>query len=111
MKMSRLSEPQILTILRQAEGGVPGPELCHEHGMSTASFYKWRAKYGSTSVDLLAEKQKATARNKCSAASLYFYVHRRTTKTNHNGSRAPSGYWLQKLKGEDLSTLPSRQVP
>lgn len=39
MKTSRFSEPQILAILRQAEGGVPVPELCREHGMSTASFY------------------------------------------------------------------------
>lgn len=46
MKMTRYSEPQILAILRQAEGGVPVAELCREHGMSTASFYKWRAKYG-----------------------------------------------------------------
>ena len=46
MKMTRYSAPQILAILRQAEGGVPVAELCREHGMSTASFYKWRAKYG-----------------------------------------------------------------
>ena len=46
MKMTRFSEPQILAILRQAEGGVPVAELCREHGMSNASFYKWRAKYG-----------------------------------------------------------------
>ena len=41
MKMTKYSEPQILVILRQAEGGVPAPELCREHGMSNASFYKW----------------------------------------------------------------------
>jgi putative transposase len=46
MKMTRYSEPQILAILRQAEGGVPVSELCREHGMSNASFYKWRSKYG-----------------------------------------------------------------
>ena len=46
MKKSRFSETQIMTILKQAKGGVPVPELCHEHGMSNASFYKWRAKYG-----------------------------------------------------------------
>jgi putative transposase len=46
MKMSRFSEPQILAILRQAEGGVPVTEPCREHGMSTASFYIWRSKYG-----------------------------------------------------------------
>jgi hypothetical protein len=39
MKMTRYSEPQILAILRQAEGGVPVAELCREHGMSNASFY------------------------------------------------------------------------
>jgi transposase-like protein len=39
MKQSRYSEPQILAILRQAEGGVPVAELCREHGMSDASFY------------------------------------------------------------------------
>jgi transposase-like protein len=44
MKMTRYSEPQILAILGQAEGGVPVSELCREHGMSNASFYKWRSK-------------------------------------------------------------------
>ena len=39
-------DEQIIAILRQAEGGVPVAELCREHGMSNASFYKWRAKYG-----------------------------------------------------------------
>lgn len=39
MKISRFSEPQLLAILRQAEGGVPVPVLCREHGMSTAAFY------------------------------------------------------------------------
>ena len=46
MKTSRYTEPQILSILRQAEGGVPVAELCREHGMSNASFYKWRARHG-----------------------------------------------------------------
>jgi putative transposase len=44
MKTSRYTEAQILSILRQAEGGMPVAELCREHGMSSASFYKWRAK-------------------------------------------------------------------
>ena len=46
MKKTRYSDPQILAILRQAEGGVPVSELRREHGMSYASFYKWRAKFG-----------------------------------------------------------------
>ena len=41
MKITRYSEPQILAILRQGEGGVPVSELCREHRMINASFYKW----------------------------------------------------------------------
>ena len=48
MKKSRYSDSQILAIIKQAESGVPISELCREHGMSGASFYKWRAKYGGT---------------------------------------------------------------
>ncbi len=56
MKMMRYSEPQILAILRQAEeGGVPVAELCRDHGMSTASFYKWRAKYGGMDASMIAQ--------------------------------------------------------
>ena len=46
MKTSSYTEVQIIAILRHAEGGVPVAELCRGHGMSNASFYKWRAKYG-----------------------------------------------------------------
>ncbi len=52
MKASRYTETQIIGILRQAEGGVPVADLCREHGMSNASFYKWRAKYGGMDADL-----------------------------------------------------------
>lgn len=55
MKTSRFSEPQILAILRQAEGGVPVPELCREHGMSAASFYKWRSKYGGMDASMISQ--------------------------------------------------------
>jgi putative transposase len=55
MKKTRYSEPQILAILRQAEGGVPVSELCREHGMSTASFYKWRAKYGGMDASMISQ--------------------------------------------------------
>ena len=51
MKTSRYTEAQILAILRQAEGGMPVAQLCREHGMSNASFYKWRAKYGGMDVE------------------------------------------------------------
>jgi len=52
MKTSRNSDTQILSILNQAENGIAVPELCREHGMSSATFYKWRAKYGGTDASL-----------------------------------------------------------
>ena len=53
MKTSRFTEPQIITILRKGEGGVPVAELCREHGMSTALFYKWRSKYGGMDASMI----------------------------------------------------------
>ena len=47
MKNRRYGDAQIMGILKQAESGVPISELCRKHGMSNASFYKWRAKFGS----------------------------------------------------------------
>jgi len=53
MKTSRYSDSQIMAILKQNEAGVPVPDLCREHGMSSASFYKWRAKYGGMDASLM----------------------------------------------------------
>ena len=64
MKTSRFSEPQILAILRQAEGGVPVPELCREHGMSTASFYKWRSKYGGMDASMISQMKALEDENR-----------------------------------------------
>ena len=54
MKTSRYSDSQILTIIKQAESSVPIPKICTEHGMSGASFYKWRAKYVGMDASLMA---------------------------------------------------------
>ena len=51
MRKSLFTEPQIMAVLRQAESGVAVPELCREHGISTASFCKWRSKYGGMDVE------------------------------------------------------------
>jgi len=64
MKMTRFSEPQILAILRQAEGGVPVAEVCREHGMSTASFYKWRAKYGGMDASMISQMKSLEDENR-----------------------------------------------
>ena len=45
MKRSRFSDSQIINILKQAEAGSAVPALCREHGISSATFYKWRSRY------------------------------------------------------------------
>ena len=55
MKTSRYTEAQIIAIFREAEGGVPVSELCREHGMSDASFYTWRAKYGGMDASMVGQ--------------------------------------------------------
>ena len=64
MKTSRYTEAQIIVILRQAEGGVPVSELCREHGMSDASFYKWRAKYGGMDVSIVSQMKTMEEENR-----------------------------------------------
>jgi putative transposase len=46
MKKSRYTEEQIIAILKQHEAGVKTSDLCREHGISDATFYNWKAKYG-----------------------------------------------------------------
>jgi putative transposase len=64
MKKSRYTDSQILKILKQAEAGTPVSELCREHGMSSAAFYKWRAKYGGMDASLMHRMKELEAENK-----------------------------------------------
>jgi putative transposase len=50
MKRSRFTEDQIIGILKEQEAGVPVADLCRKHGVSNASIYKWKAKYGGMDV-------------------------------------------------------------
>lgn len=50
MKRSRFTEEQIIGILREHEAGVPVADLCRKHGLSSPTFYKWKAKYGGMDV-------------------------------------------------------------
>jgi putative transposase len=63
MKKSRYTDSQIISILNQAEAGTPAPDLCREHGMSSASFYKWRAKYGGMDASLMTRMKELEAEN------------------------------------------------
>jgi putative transposase len=50
MKRSRFSEEQIIAILREQEAGAKTAEVCRKHGISDATFYKWKAKFGGLDV-------------------------------------------------------------
>jgi len=64
MKTSRYSDSQIMAILKQAEAGLPIPELCREHGMSSATFYKWRTKFGGMDASLMARMKELEDENR-----------------------------------------------
>jgi len=64
MKKSRYSDSQIISILKQAEVGTPVTELCREHGMSDATFYKWRAKFGGMDVSMMARMKELEEENR-----------------------------------------------
>ena len=63
MKKSKFTDSQILAILKQAENGVPVTELCRQHGMSSAAFYKWRTKYGGMDASLMARLRELEQEN------------------------------------------------
>lgn len=64
MKKSRFNDSQILSVLKQAEGGTPVVNLLREHGISNATFYKWRAKYGGMDASLMARMKELEDENR-----------------------------------------------
>jgi putative transposase len=50
MRKSRFSEEQIINVLKEQQAGVPVADLCRKHGISDATFYTWRTKYGGMEV-------------------------------------------------------------
>lgn len=63
MKKSRFSEAQIIGILKEAEAGVKVADLCRQNGISDATFYKWRSKFGGMSVSEVARLRQLEAEN------------------------------------------------
>ena len=64
MKKSRFTDSQIIAILKQAEAGTPVPELCREHGISSATFYKWRSKYGGMEASMVSRMKEMEEENR-----------------------------------------------
>ena len=64
MKNGRFSDAQIMGIFKKAEGGVPVSELRRELGMSSASFYKWHAKFGGMDTSMVAQIKPMSEENR-----------------------------------------------
>jgi len=64
MKKSKFTDSQIIVILNQAEAGTPVPDLCREHGISSATFYKWRAKFGGMDASLMTRMKELEEENR-----------------------------------------------
>jgi len=64
MKKSRYTDSQILAILKQNEAGASVADLCREHGMSDATFYNWRSKYGGMDASLMKRLKELEDENR-----------------------------------------------
>jgi putative transposase len=63
VKKSRFTEEKIISIIREADAGVKVIDLCRKHGMSDASFYKWKARYGGLDVSQLRRLKDLESEN------------------------------------------------
>ncbi len=63
MKRSKFTDSQIMDALKRVDAGLAVPEVCRELGISTATFYKWRAKYGGMDTSMIARMKELEAEN------------------------------------------------
>ena len=64
MKKSRYSDSQIMETLKRVDAGIGVPDVCRELGISTATFYKWRAKYGGMDVSMMSRLKELEDENR-----------------------------------------------
>ena len=58
MKRSKFSDSQIIDAVKRVESSIGVPDICRELGVSTATFYKWRAKYGGMDVSMMSRMEE-----------------------------------------------------
>jgi putative transposase len=64
MKRSKFSDSQILHAVKRVETGIGVPDICPELGISTATFYKWRTKYGGMDVSMMSRMKELEEENR-----------------------------------------------
>ena len=64
MKKSRFTDSQIMAALKRVEAGLAVPEICREVGISTATFYKWRAKFGGMDTSMMSRMKELEDENR-----------------------------------------------
>jgi putative transposase len=64
MKTSKFTDSQIISILRQADNGDKVPDICREHNISSATFYKWRSKFGGMDVSMVKRLKELEDENR-----------------------------------------------
>ena len=64
MKRSNFSDSQIIEALKRVEAGIGVPDLCRELGISVATFYKWRAKFGGMDTSMMARMKELEEENR-----------------------------------------------
>ena len=64
MKRSKFSDSQIIESLKRVEAGIGVPDLCRELGVSVATFYKWRAKFGGMDTSMMARMKELEEENR-----------------------------------------------
>src|SRR6266436_1505499 len=102
MKRARFSEEQIIGVLKEAEAGAKVSELCRQHGISDASFYAWRSKYGGLEISErrpprsdrnqeLGQRLRALAeeRRRWGCPMLYHLIRREGWRVNHKRVERP----------------------
>jgi putative transposase len=64
VKKSKFSDSQIMDALKRVQGGLPVPEVCRELGISTATFYQWRSRYGGMDTSMIARLKELEEENR-----------------------------------------------
>ncbi len=102
MKSSKYSDSAIMAILKQAESGVLVPQLCRECGMSSATFYKWRSKFGGMDASLISrlrELEHENARLKKMYADVQLDAHiLKEALAKKYSSHLSESKWLKRLR-------------